>query len=228
MGSVRHLYTTGDNDPEIHPESYARHYLYCDACGSFRLEPWTTTADPARRDRIRRRLAVAALASSAVVLVGAWSALGLVPSPAALVAAVAGMALLVVLRRLLWAPKEHIAGPWGLFKAALPVLGVLVVVQLVVDDFPIPPRTVLLVGAALVAILLVWRALVGARDERLGWRCRECSATYAYGTPFFTDLAANPRRLTLEDVPRPLGVSPFERGEAVETVPGEPASRLPR
>ncbi len=91
MGSVAHLYTTGDNDPEIEPVQYYRHYLYCDACGSFDLD----------------------------------------------------------------------------YVAA-------------------------------------------------GLRCRRCESTYAYGTPFFTAFDANPRHLTVADVPRPLGSSPFVRGEFVD------------
>ena len=38
MGSVPHLYTTGDNDPEVEPVQEYRYYRYCDACGSFNLE----------------------------------------------------------------------------------------------------------------------------------------------------------------------------------------------
>lgn len=45
MGSVSHVYTTGDNDPEIETERYFRHYLYCDACGSFDLEYWPNGDD---------------------------------------------------------------------------------------------------------------------------------------------------------------------------------------
>jgi hypothetical protein len=91
MGSVPDLYTTGDNDPEIEPVQYYRHYLYCDACGSFAL--------------------------------------------------------------------DYVSN---------------------------------------------------------GLRCRDCASTYAYGTPFFTRLDANPRQLTVSDVPRPLGSSPYVRGAFVE------------
>ena len=41
MASVSDIIITGDNDPEIFPEQYHMHYLYCDACGTFELEPWT-------------------------------------------------------------------------------------------------------------------------------------------------------------------------------------------
>lgn len=37
MGCVTDITTTGDNDEPIFPESYYRHYLYCDQCGSFDL-----------------------------------------------------------------------------------------------------------------------------------------------------------------------------------------------
>jgi len=40
MGSVADLTRTGDNDPEIYPVEYYRHYMYCDKCGSFKLEAW--------------------------------------------------------------------------------------------------------------------------------------------------------------------------------------------
>jgi hypothetical protein len=47
MASVADIITTGDNDPEIFPERYYMHYLYCDACGTFELEPWQTQDDSA-------------------------------------------------------------------------------------------------------------------------------------------------------------------------------------
>ncbi len=109
MGSVPDLYTSGDNDPEIYPTQYYRHYLYCDACGSFELDSWT-------------------------------------------------------------ASDNH---------------------------------------------------------EVLGLRCRRCDATYAHGTSFFTDLDANPREQVIDDVPRPLGVSPFVVGKSVDGEPPDPPSRLP-
>ena len=120
MGSVRDLYTTGDNDPEIEPMQYYRHYLYCDACGSFQLDPWTVPAELEKTERTRHRLAMAALGS-----------------------------------------------------------------------------------------------LVDSSGVYLGLRCRRCEATYGYGTPFFSDLDANPRHLAVADVPRPLGSSPFQRGASV-------------
>ncbi|MBK6390071.1 MAG: hypothetical protein KA109_15900 [Saprospiraceae bacterium] len=40
MGSVKEITMTGDNDPQIEPEEYTRHYMYCDQCGSFNLQTW--------------------------------------------------------------------------------------------------------------------------------------------------------------------------------------------
>jgi hypothetical protein len=62
MGSVSHLYTTGDNDPEIEPQQYYRHYMYCDACGSFDLNHWDSVDSSApASESTRKRLATAAL-----------------------------------------------------------------------------------------------------------------------------------------------------------------------
>ena len=55
MGSVAVLTTSGDNDPELEPVQSYRHYLYCDACGSFDLVPWEA-GDRAQMER-RRLLA---------------------------------------------------------------------------------------------------------------------------------------------------------------------------
>ena len=83
-----------------------------------------------------------------------------------------------------------------------------------VGDF-LSPWIMLVGGLLLVVGLLVARALVDSNRAYLGLRCRRCEATYGYGTPFFTDLGANPRHLAVADVPRPLGSSPFGRGESV-------------
>ena len=40
MGCVTDLTTTGDNDEEIDPVDYYRHYMYCDKCGSFKIQQW--------------------------------------------------------------------------------------------------------------------------------------------------------------------------------------------
>ena len=162
MGSVPHLYTTGDNDPEIEPVQYYRHYLYCDDCGSFDLGTWFTPDNHEALTRAGRWLGLAALVAAAATVV-AWLMLG--PLAAA--------------------------------------------------------------GGIVVVGLLVARSALASKVERAGMRCRECGATYAGGTPFFTDLDANPRNLTLEDVPRPLGVSHFERGRYVGPAPEESPSGLP-
>lgn len=162
MGSVPSLTTTGDNDPEIVPVSYYRHYLYCDACGSFELDQWITPANWQQIETTRRRLGMAALLSLPVVAVGAWLA-------------------------------SEVYRPLVVFLAGL----------------------VVIVG------LLVVRAVLGSKIESMGMRCRRCDSTYRYGSPFFTDLDANPRNLTVADVPRPLGSSPYSRGASVEDEPTE-------
>ena len=75
---------------------------------------------------------------------------------------------------------------------------------------------VLLGGLVVIVGLLVVRQVLGARIELAGMRCRRCESTYANGSPFFTDEDANPRHLTVADVPRPLGSSPYTRGKSVE------------
>jgi len=56
VGSVAVLTTSGDNDPELEPVQSYRHYLYCDACGSFDLVPWEA-GDRAQMERRRHWLA---------------------------------------------------------------------------------------------------------------------------------------------------------------------------
>lgn len=163
MGSVRSLTTTGDNDPEIVPVSYYRHYLYCDACGSFALDPWITPDTWKGIEKARRGLGIAALISLPIVVVGPWFVSGFYP-----------------------------------------------------------PLRVLLAGLIVIVGLLVVRAVLGSRIEYVGMRCRRCNSTYRNGSPFFTDLDSNPRNLTVADVPRPLGSSPYSRGESVEDEPTTP------
>ena len=163
MGSVTDLTTTGDNDPEIFPVRYYRHYLYCDACGSFELDSWITPGNWKWIETTRRRLGIAALIALPLAVVGA-----------------------------------------GLASA------------------PFPPGLVLLAGLIVIVGLLVVRGVLGSRIEYVGMRCRQCDATYRNGSPFFTDLDANPRNLTVADVPRPLGSSPYSRGKSVEDEPTQP------
>jgi len=157
MGSVPDLYTTGDNDAEIEPDSYYRHYLYCDECGSFDLDSWIAPDNHEALEASRRRLRNVAL---------------------------------------------------------LAILAMVLVARLATELFS--PSLVLIPGSVLIAGLLIARSALGWKIKSVGHRCAECNATYAYGTQFFTDLNANPRNLTVADVPKPLGVSPFLRGESVE------------
>ena len=212
MGSVRDLYTTGDNDPEIEPEQYYRHYLYCDACGSFGLGPWTVHGALEKSERKRHRLAMAALFVSPLVLMSLWSILGFVLSPMVLLAVAAGMLIAPVLRG--WVTQESAAKRWRFVKWVLVAIPLLWLADELVNDV-LSPWLMLVGGLLLIAGLLVARVLVDSNDAYLGLRCLRCEATYAYGTPFFTDLDANPRHLTVDDVPRPLGSSPFQRGASV-------------
>lgn len=209
MGSVRDLYTTGDNDPEIEPQQYYRHYLYCDGCGSFELDPWTEQGAMERIERRRHRLAMAALVASPLVVVSLWSLLGFVLSPAVLLALSAGMIIAPVLRG--WVSKEGAAKRWRFVKWALLAIPMLLLADGLVNDI-LPPGVMLGGGLLLVIGLLVTRELVSSSLDARGLRCRRCDATYTYGTPFFSDLDANPRQRTVADVPRPLGSSPFQRG----------------
>ena len=166
MGTVTDLYTTGDNDPEIEPICYYRHYVYCDACGSFQLEPLMSD-NQEEVERKRRRLLILVLSVPPVGL-----ALGL----------------------------------------------------LVVGTLSSLARPMLFLALLLVVVLLVARAVLASKIEVLGLKCRRCSATYRHGTPFFTDLLANPRNLTVSEVPRPLGSSLFWRGASVESEDPAPSS----
>lgn len=235
MGSVPDLYTSGDNDPEIEPVRYYRHYLYCDACGSFALDAWMAPENHERLERTRRRLAQAALLSLAVVLASAWLVLGLLPSPAFLVALVAGIALALLAWPIVWravwgwpavtAPlaaswraAEPVAGRWRFFKATLLWLLVVSTVEWFANQL-FPASLVLVTSLIVVVGLLVVRGVLGSKIEYVGLRCRQCAATYAHGTPFFTNLDANPRNLAPADVPRPLGSSHFLRGKSVDYKP---------
>lgn len=231
MGSVPELYISGDNDPEIDPVQYYRHYLYCDACSSFELVSWMKPDHHEQLEKRRQQLAKAALFATPFVLVPGWLALGLVPSLAFLAVLATGIVLSLVFRGLLLKAlggvNDYLATRWGLLKAALPWLVVVVVAQWLATDFFLPHWVTLIAGLILVVGLLAWREFLGSRIESLGMRCRPCGATYAHGTAFFTNLDANPRGLTVADVPRPLGSSYFEVGASVDYQAPEPRSRLP-
>lgn len=214
MGSVPHIYTTGDNDPEIEPVSYYRHYLYCDACGSFALEHWQKT-DPKGFERDRQLYGKAAWLALPLVVVPLWILLGFVFSLESILMVAAAMVISPLLRRLL--DRKASAGRWGFVKWV--VLIAVPLVWLVGEITPaiLSPWLVLAAGALLIGALLLARMAKETSGEFLGHRCRDCGATYAYGSAFFTNLEANPRDLKIEDVPRPLGSSLFERGKSVET-----------
>lgn len=222
MGSVRDLYTTGDNDPELYPTQYYRHYLYCDACGSFELGSWMAPDNHEALERTRQRLATASVYSLPLVLVSGWLALGLVLPLSFWVSMAAGIALALILWGLiwkaLWGRDQPIAARWRFFKKVLLWLLIVVVLEWLADlaTIHVSPWLLLLAGILVIVGLLIAREVLGSKIELVGLRCGQCGATYAHGAPFFTDLDANPRNLTVADVPRPLGVSPFLRGDSVD------------
>ncbi|MBZ0113139.1 MAG: hypothetical protein K8J08_11800 [Thermoanaerobaculia bacterium] len=102
------------------------------------------------------------------------------------------------------------------FKTVIRWLPVVVVSEIVAGQFisPYPP---LVLGSILVVGLLALRTLVApAPIDFKGLECKDCGTTFAHRSPFFTDLDANPRQLTVSDVPRPLGRSEFVVGQSVE------------
>ena len=225
MGSVRDLYTTGDNDPEIQPTQCYRHYLYCDACGSFDLTSWEK-ADSEAMDRTRGKLGAAALYLSPLAAVPAWGIMGFVLSLSFFLTLTAGIALALILWGfLLFRSNEPFGALWRLSKQAILWLLIVGAVELVSEDLPQWPAFAF--GVIVVSALLAWRGHLGSKIQSLGMRCKECDATYPYGSDFFTDLEANPRNLTISEVPRPLAVSHFETGEYVGEAPVDTTSRLP-
>jgi len=157
MGSVPALYTTGDNDPEIYPVQYYRHYLYCDACGSFALEPWLALPHREAIERARRRLALAALATLPLMVVAGWVALGFFPSPAVLLVLAAGMVIAPVLRGMGWIWGENsTARSWRFVKRALLWVPVVLLMEWVLREF-VPPVLGLLAGGIVLVGALVAR-----------------------------------------------------------------------
>lgn len=230
MGSVRDLYTSGDNDPEIEPVRSFRHYLYCDACGSFELRPWQTPPEGSGAKK-RQALDRVAILATLLTMVAGWRALGLVPSLPVLAYLPAGLAFLLVVRgSLVWSISGEdvpLAARWRFFTQAFVLFLAVAALDWLAAELPWPLLG-LLVGSIALAASLVWRWLLDPKVESLGLRCAECGAEYRYGTPFFTDLAANPRGLAVSDVPRPLGVSPFAQGELVAAAPvPRPTGRIP-
>lgn len=227
MGSVPDLYTTGDNDPEIEPSRYYRHYLYCDACGSFELDSWTTPDNLEAIEKNRRRLGTAAMYASPMVLVPGLLALGMLPIQTILMVLVAGIAFALVVFKILWGIPGPIDARWRFFKGALLWLPAVALPEWLATEF-VPPPVLLLIGSVIIIGLLFVRAALRSKIDIVGRRCAQCGATYAHGTPFFTDLDANPRELTVTEVPLPLGVSPFLVGDSVEYEPEDPPGGLPR
>lgn len=219
MGSVASVYTTGDNDPELEPTQYYRHYFYCDQCGSFDLVPWEEPANHEDLEASRHRLAKAASYVALALVLAASLVLGFGPGLSFGVVTVFGIALYVAIRGLALVGTDEgrrvIADRWGVVGTLLPwALAALAAEALILVA---PWRywiSALALGILLVGLLLA-RAGLGSKIEVRGRRCRTCGATYRHGSPFFTDLEANPRGFTEDDVPRPLGSSYFQTGRAL-------------
>ncbi len=224
MGSIAVLTTTGDNDPEIEPVQSYRHYLYCDACGSFELEPWERPGSAAIRRR-RRWLADLAMWATSGLLVPAWQALGSGFRLSLLLYLAIALACARVLFAWLWGTPERIAPRWRFAARSLPWLAAFLGAEWLCGH--VPCWSVAATGALLIAAALAWRTALADHIVSMGLRCRGCAATYGHQTAFFRDLEANPRALSVSDVPRPLGRSPFLPGRTVEPAPAAPAPRLP-
>lgn len=216
MGSIAVLTTSGDNDPELEPVQSYRHYLYCDACGSFDLEPWKTGERP-ENDAKRRGLALVALWLTPLLLVPAWNATGIALSLPLLLFFAVAMVLVLLLFAWLWGTNAPAASRWRFVRRAIPWLAALLVAESL--SALLPRWQMAAAGAILIALALGTRAVLAGRIEWLGMRCRACGATYGNGTAFFQDLDANPRGLTVSDVPRPLGRSPYRQGRVVRPAP---------
>ncbi len=225
LGSVPDLYTSGDNDPEIEPQQYYRHFLYCDGCGSFELAPWISPDDHEALEKTRGRLWTAAKIASAFVVAPAWAASGLFPPLTLLVSLAAGFAFALAVLGLVW-QRAPLGGSWTFFKAVIPWLLSLAVADVVVDA-SVPGWLLASLGLVAVAGCLAWRERIGSMIRHRGLRCRGCAATYENGTAFFTDLEANPRRLTPADVPRPHGLLQVRVGRSVPNASAPPSASLP-
>ncbi len=224
MGSIAVLTTSGDNDPEIEPVQSYRHYLYCDGCGSFDLEPWET-AGKAQIESQRRRLAGVALWATPLLVVPAWEAAGVGFHLSLLVYLAIGIALALALFGWLWGKTERIPARWRLVARGIPWFATFLGLEWLCGFLPC--RGLAVAGASVIAVALAWRATLLSRIESLGLRCRGCGATYGHHTAFFRDLEANPRGLTESDVPRPLGRSPFLKGKTVGPAPAAHPRGLP-
>ncbi len=224
MGSIAVLTTSGDNDPELEPVQSYRHYLYCDACGSFDLEPWET-AGSAEIETQGRRLASVALWATPLLVVPAWEATGIGFHLSLLVYFAIGIALALVLFGWLWGVTERIPARWRFVVRGIPWFAMVLGAEWLCGFLPCWGMAA--AGAVVIAVALAWRGDLLSRIESLGLRCRGCGATYGHRTAFFRDLEANPRGLTASDVPRPLGRSPFLKGKTVGPAPAVHPHRLP-
>lgn len=213
MGSVPHLYTTGDNDPEIEPVSYFRHYMYCDACGAFELEPWTEAKAPSGAARMRTWPGSLGLASLAVTVAAGWTALVSYPPLSLLLAVAAALTMARSVQRLVGPQRREALGNlWSAAKLVVPILLLVALVEIAAGV--VSPWPLLVIGLIGVPVALGLEQALGPSSTPKGLRCRPCGATYAHGTRFFTDLDSNPRGLPLSDVPRPLGRSLFLVGKS--------------
>jgi len=224
MGSVAALTTSVDNDPEIEPVQWYRHYIYCDACGSFDLESWEP-ADKAELETRRRRPALLALWATPLLAVPAWEATGIALHLSLLAYFAIAMAFTLLLFGWLWGRAWPFAGLRRFVLRGIPWFAAFVVAEWLCGLLPC--WAVAAAGAIVLAVALAWRAALPAPVDSLGMCCRECGATYGHQTAFFNDLDANPRGLVESDVPLPLGSSPFVEGRYVGPAPAEQPSRLP-
>ena len=227
MGSVAILTTSGDNDPPIEPVQSFRHYLYCDACGSFDLGLWES-AERASIERHRARLASLALYASPLVVVPVWRTTVPVFPLSWLFLVAMGIGIQRVLKSLPFKALRSsgwVRASWRFALGAGLWFGLVALAEGLSQL--LPAGWVALLGGLLVAGALGWRAALSARIETLGLRCRQCAATYGNGTPFFADLDANPRGLTEADVPLPLWRLQHREGRYVGPAHAEPPSRLP-
>lgn len=224
MGSVAVLTTSGDNDPELEPVQSYRHYLYCDACGSFALEPWES-ADRVEVERRGRRLASVALWATPLLVVPAWEAMGIGVHLSLLAAFAMGIAVALALFAWVWGASERLPARRRLVVRGLPWFAAFLGAEWLCGLLPC--WRVAAAGAVVIAVALLSRAALLSRIELLGMRCGGCGATYRHGTAFFVDLDANPRGLAASDVPRPLGRSPFLKGKTVGPAPAVPPHGLP-
>ena len=223
MGNVAVLTTSGDNDAELEPVQFYRHYLYCDACGSFELDPWETR--DVRVERRHRRLGQVALWATPFVVVPAWEAAGLPGSLSVLFYSAVGIALGFVVWMFVSTETGRLAAFWRVVRWGLPWLVVLLLAEEACAA--LPDGAVAAVGAMLVAGALTWRSALPPGRQSLGLLCRGCGATYGHRSAFFSDMDANPRGLTVSDVPRPLGRSQYRDGRYVGPAPTADSGRLP-